>query len=96
MQLASLADFTLADGNARKLSATSIKAKWFQVQLVSSTAGVRLGDASILAGSRGILIADGGAQFSPPAPAEPTLFYDLSSIYVIGTAGDVVAVNYAV
>lgn len=89
----SLEDVTIA-ATATALSSTSVKANWVQIQGQSLSGVARIGD-SLISTSRGaILQSTGDAQFLPPVGN--TNSYDLSTIYIIGTASDKAAVIYNV
>lgn len=96
MKIYSLADVTLT-GSKQRLSATSQPCKWFQVSAVSvGAAAARIGDYDNVGAARGVPIASGAGQFSPPFPG-PLIGenYDLYDVGIIGTLNDTVAVIYA-
>ena len=86
-----LADVTLST-TATALSATSIRAAWVQIQGVTLTGQARVGDSKITTTRGGVLVAAGDAQFFPTQGNANA--YDLSTIFVLGTNGDKVAVLY--
>lgn len=93
MQLHSLPDITLTSSAATPLTAALAAANWIQITLISSTSGIRIGD-SLVSASRGIPVVDGGGQFLPQNEADVASRYDMSQVFVAGTSGDVLAVNY--
>jgi cytoskeletal protein RodZ len=89
----SLPDVTIS-ATATALSATSVKANWVQVQGQALSGAARVGD-SLISTTRGALMAStGDSQFFPPSGNSNA--YDLSTIYIIGTASDKAAVVYNV
>lgn len=96
MTVDSLPDITAPDGNAHALSATSLKVRWFQVNLISSTSGIRVGALANVAAGRGAPIATGAGQFFPEHTSEEFDTYDLSLIGYIGTTSDKLSVLYGV
>ena len=62
--------------------------------LPTNGALVRWGD-SLITTSRGSFIAPGGGQFLPPGGVGSAYVVDLAATYVVGTAGDKVAVTCA-
>lgn len=91
MAVQSLADKTLT-ASAVALSTSSIKAAWVQVQGVTLTGTARVGDANITASRGATLLSAGNAQLFPAQGNANA--YDLSTIYVLGTAGNVVSILY--
>jgi len=89
----SLPDVTIS-ATATALSATSIKANWVQIQGQSLSGAARVGDSQISTVRGAILGSTGDAQFFPAAGNSNA--YDLSTIYIIGTASDKAAVIYNV
>ena len=91
MALHSIADVTLT-ATATALSSTSVRCAWVQVQAKSLSAAARIGDSLISTSRGGIINQTGDYQFAPTLGNANA--YDLSSIYVLGTQGDTVAVLY--
>lgn len=89
----SLPDVTIS-ATATALSATSVKANWVQIQGQSLSGTARVGDSLVSATRGGILASTGDSQFFPAAGNANS--YDLSTIYIIGTASDKAAVIYNV
>lgn len=89
----SLADVTIS-ATPTALSNTSVKANWVQFQGQSLSGAARVGD-SLISTSRGAIVqSTGDSQFFPPVGN--TNSYDLSTIYIVGTASDKMAVVYNV
>ena len=86
-----LADVTIT-ATATALSATSIRANWVQIQGKTITAAARVGD-SLISSTRGAMIPSANSILLFPSVGN-TNCYDLSTIYIIGTANDVAAVCY--
>ena len=78
--------------SATPLSATSVRANWVQVQGSALSGAARIGDSTISSTKGAILSSTGDSQFFPPLGNANA--YDLSSIYVLGTASDTLAVTY--
>ena len=85
-----------ATGTAQQLSATRAAATWVQVfsKSTNNALGVGLGNSTVTnpgGATPGVVIAPGGNQMLPqvnsPAP------YDLQTIYVNGTVGDVLVLQ---
>lgn len=91
MAVNSIADVTLT-ATATALSTTSKKAAWVQVQAKTLTGQARIGDSLISTSRGGIINATGDYQFMPTQGNANA--YDLSTIYVLGTPGDILAVLY--
>ena len=91
MAVHSLASVVLG-ATAAPLSATSIRANWVQVQGSALTGAARIGDSTVSSTKGAILSSTGDSQFFPPLGNANA--YDLSSIYVLGTASDTLAVTY--
>ena len=89
-----LPDVTMT-GSAVPISATGQSARLCQVTaLTANAAVVRWGDSAITS-SRGSFISAGGGQFIPPGGVGSSYAVDLTTTYVIGTAGDKVALTCA-
>ena len=91
MAVHSLATVSLTT-SAAALSSTSIKANWVQIQGSSLTGAARVGDSTITSSKGAIISSTGDSQFFPALGNANA--YDLSSIYVLGTASDTLAVTY--
>jgi hypothetical protein len=86
-----LADVTVS-ATATAISATSIRANWVLMQGVTISATARIGDSSITT-TRGATMGAAKDAVSFP-PCGNTNVYDLSTIYVLGTASDKISVLY--
>lgn len=87
---------TLGAG-ATQLSATRAAASWINIQSRSgnNVAGIYIGNSAVLAnGTQGGAKIAPGASFMLPQQDVPSP-YDLTSVYVVGTGGDIVDVLYA-
>jgi len=91
MALVSLADVTIS-ATATKLSATSIKANWVLIYGQALAGAARVGDSSIST-TRGGIIPSTNTSLLLPSVGN-TNSYDLSAIYILGTANDKAAVIY--
>lgn len=94
MQIHTLPDIVAADGAAHAFSATMQLAKWVQVDVISSTSGIRVGDLATITPTRGAPVATAAGQFFPQNSTDITDNYDLSKIGYIGTTGDRISVMY--
>lgn len=96
MKLYTLADITIAATGVKQpvLSPGHQLCSWYQVQGNTVSSVVRVGDENVTA-NRGAIVTSGGAQFSPPISQNAANAYDLADVFVVGTIGDVLAVNYA-
>ena len=87
----SLPDQTLTSSPVA-LSATSIRACWVQVQPITFTGNIRMGD-NLITATRGALVSNSGYQFYPTQANANA--YDLSTIYVLSSVpGDTIAILY--
>ena len=91
MAIHSLASVVLST-TATPLSATSVRANWVQVQGSALTGAARVGDSTVSSTKGAILSSTGDSQFFPALGNANA--YDLSAIYVLGTASDTLAVTY--
>ncbi len=89
----SLADVTIST-TATALSNTSVKANWVQIQGQGLSGAARIGDSLITTSRGAILASTGDSQFFPPVGNSNS--YDLSTIFILGTANDKAAVIYNV
>lgn len=87
--IVSISDVTATTGQKVPLSSISVLASWIQIQSSIGNSDTRVGDANIGSG-RGAIIVGGGSQFFPIAGSS----YDLSSIFLLGTTGNIFEVLY--
>lgn len=90
-----LADKTIS-ATASALSSTSVAAAWVNIQAskaAGNTAVVRVGDLSVSTSRGGIVATTIGSSLLLPSCGNANV-YNLNEIYVIGTAGDTVAISY--
>lgn len=86
-----LADVTVT-ATPTALSATSVRAAWVQIQAISISAEIRIGDQNITTTRGSKLLSALDAQFFPALGVCNS--YDLSTIYIVGTQNDTVSVLY--
>jgi len=91
MAVNTLADKTIT-ASAVALSTTSIKANWVILSGQSLAGAARVGD-SLISTTRGAIIPSTGSVVTFP-PMGNSNSYDLSTLYVIGTANDKLAICY--
>ncbi len=91
MAIQTLADVTIT-ATAAKLSATSVKANWVLVYGQSLAGAARIGDSNVSTTRGGIIAATNGSLLLPSVGN--TNCYDLSAIYIVGTANDKAAIIY--
>ena len=93
MAQSQLTFFTIPDvsmtGSAVQLSATGTARVCQLVAPAGNAAVLRWGD-SLVTTSRGSIIAAGGGQMVPPTPTggQPSVVFQLNTVYLIGTNGD--------
>ena|ERR1035437_782621 len=96
MKVHSLPDITIASTGVPQavLAVGHQRCKWYQIQGLAVSAVARMGDSDVSL-TRGLFFIQGGAQFSPEIAEDALNSYDLADVFAVGTAGDVLAVNYA-
>ena len=103
MKVYSLPDITCT-GSAVAVSATSQPCKWYRVFGVSiAAAAARVGDSTTTLGTSSPVVPAAGSPvtatvpYQVPAVSPPASeCYDLKDVYVAGTNGDKVSVEYAI
>jgi hypothetical protein len=82
---------------AQKISETKIKASLIEIHAVSTNAGaVYVGDSGVTIGNSIPILANATKAYTPSEISSSVQgdYFDLSDFHVVGTAGDLVRIQY--